>query len=308
VLQAYISNYGTGSAHELMLQSYTCHAVQQHQLVRHILCLHILLSTGKIKRGLQRLISLGKSKSGKGVRVLRPGGGSSRKVRFNEDQHSSKSAAGQQQPGPAGTAAAGVGALKGSSINKKTAAAPGALKPGLRFADQTAAVATSGAAAGSKDFGLQAANAGSSQSSGEHPLGAPNTSNSNGSKPSLSFQLQQPSSSSAGSSGCPASSIYTSSSRPTHASGSGARGSSGDGSTASMMAVYLQQQPPQTPSFAAGSTSGNWEGLSRTDLAGGQSSFAVNACQIMPCLPWCAAACCRSQVLVQVPFMKLVHQ
>jgi hypothetical protein len=251
------------------------------------MCLHMMLCTGKIKRGLQRLISFGKSKSGKGARILRPGGGSSRKVRFNEDQHSSKSAAGQQQPGAAGTATAGVGAVKGSSINRKTAAAPGPLKSGLRFADPPAA-ATSGAAAGLKESGLQAAHAGSSQSSDEHPVGAANAGSSNGSKPSLSLQLQQPSSSGAGSSGGTATSVYTGGSGPTHASGRGARGSSGEDSTPGMMAVYLQQQsaqqPPHTPSFAAGSTSGNWEGLSRTDLAGRQSSCAVYACQDVLCL------------------------
>jgi hypothetical protein len=234
----------------------------------------MLLCTGKIKRGLQRLISFGKSKSGKSVRVLRPGGGSSRKVRFNEDQHSSKSAAGQQQPGAAGTAAAGVGVVKGSSISKKTAAAPGALKPGLRFADQPAAAATSSAAAGDKAPGLQSAHAGSSQSCDKHTAGFVTTSSSNGGKPPVLLQLQQPGSSGAGSSEGAGFSIYKSSGGPTQASGNGARGSSIEGSGPSgMMDAYLQQQsaqqPPQTPSFAAGSMSGNWEGINRTELAGG---------------------------------------
>ncbi|WIA15823.1 hypothetical protein OEZ85_012578 [Tetradesmus obliquus] len=140
----------------------------------------------KIKRGLQRLLSLSRSKSGKGVRILQAGGESSRKVRFNEDTHSSKSPAAQQQPGAAGTAAAGIGPVKGSVI-KKAVAAPGALKSGIRFAEPASAETGPGSAAtGAKQASLQAGHTGQQS----------------------------------------------------------------------------EQQPPQTPSFAAGSSSGNWAGSS----------------------------------------------
>lgn len=274
----------------------------------------LLLNTGKIKRGLQRLLSLSKSKSGKGVRILRPGGASSRKVRFNEDPHSSKSPAAQQQPGAAGTAAAGVGPVKGSSVIKKAVAAPGALKSGIRFAEPASAEPGPGsAAAGAKQASLQAGHTAVSQASDAAGNGAPASSatmssipaasdtrqptgqlsisavaSAQPSKPGAGAQLQPPSSSRVNSSAGAGSSAYGSS--------SSSRGSSGEGSSApSMMAVYLQQQseqqPPQTPSFAAGSSSGNlagnssgnwagsssgnWEACSRTGLAGGPPGCSV---------------------------------
>jgi hypothetical protein len=261
----------------------------------------LLLITGKIRRGLQRLISLGKSKSGKGVRILRPGGATSRKVRFNEDPHSSKAPAAQQQLGAAGTAEAGV-AVKGSSIVKKAVAAPGALKSGLRFAEPPSAeTAPSSAAAGVKPASTQVAHAGVSQASNAAADAAPASTAAAGgssaasgahqppgqqsdnaaattqpSRPSVAVQMQQPSSSS----GVSFSGGTGASAQP---SSYASRGNSGEGSSApAMMALYLQQQlaqqPPQTPSFAAssvsgnwtGSSSGNWEACSRTELAGEQ--------------------------------------
>jgi hypothetical protein len=253
----------------------------------------LLLDAGKVKRGLQRLISVSKSRPGKGVRILRPGGAASRKVRFNEDPHSKPPAAQQQQPTWAAGTAAAIGAVKGSSVSKKAVAVPGALKSGLRSAETpvesdptrkapaaqqassqaahsgatgTSLAASDGAPAGTATSSSSVATSGKPQSPEQQPVAA--LSSSQPSKPTACVQLQQISSSSGGLGAA------------TYPSSSGSRGSL-EGSTApAMMAAYLQQQsaqqPPQTPSFAAGSVSGNWAGslsgnweaLSRTELAG----------------------------------------
>lgn len=268
----------------------------------------------KPKRGLHRLVSAGKTRSGRGIRVLRPG--NSRKVRFTEDPHGKTAAAGMLKAGVAANAsntaacAAPGAAGQGSGFNKGAVAGAGALKPsGIRFVDsnkQTAAASGNSTTAGHADADVSSSGADAVGNAGSRPAGvvAGAGSNSSSGDPTNSSttpaqgspaavqqqEPQQPQPQAAGprhagsvlqpQAGCTGASSAGGASSGTSGNG-GSRSTSNDGCPGVMLSVYLQQQSAQqlleTPPFTAGSTSTSWASSMSVNWAGTLNGSAGNS-------------------------------